>query len=94
MSCRHTTPIDLDNVQLLANGARKYVGFDAYCKTKMANVLMAWEIQRRYSSVGITANAVHPGTIIQSGFWRQQVRIGRHASELLPHPINGGVALI
>ena len=40
--------------------------------SKLANVLFAFELQRRVTAAGlpITANALHPGFIPGSGFWR------------------------
>ena len=42
----------------------------AYGQSKTANVLFAVEAQRRWSGDGITANAVHPGAIIDSNLSR------------------------
>jgi hypothetical protein len=42
----------------------------AYGQSKTANVLFAVEATRRWGSDGITANAVHPGTIVTSNLLR------------------------
>lgn len=44
----------------------------AYCKSKLANVLHAHEIQRRWAADGVTANALHPGSIRETGIWATQ----------------------
>jgi len=43
----------------------------AYGQSKTANVLFAVEATRRWDSHGITANAVHPGTIATTNLMRQ-----------------------
>lgn len=42
----------------------------AYGQSKTANILFAVEAQRRWSTEGITANAVHPGAIIDTNLSR------------------------
>lgn len=42
----------------------------AYGQSKTANVLLAVEANRRWSSEGITANAVHPGAIFETNLSR------------------------
>ena len=46
--------------------ARPYDGAVAYGQSKTANILFAVEAHRRWSSEGITANAVHPGAIFDT----------------------------
>jgi NAD(P)-dependent dehydrogenase (short-subunit alcohol dehydrogenase family) len=43
---------------------REYDKWIAYGQSKTANVLFAREFNRRFESVGITANALHPGVIM------------------------------
>jgi NAD(P)-dependent dehydrogenase (short-subunit alcohol dehydrogenase family) len=50
--------------------ARPYDGAVAYGQSKTANVLFAVEAHRRWSSEGITANAVHPGAIFDTNLSR------------------------
>jgi NAD(P)-dependent dehydrogenase (short-subunit alcohol dehydrogenase family) len=38
-------------------------GFPVYCHSKLANALFALELARRLEGTGVTANAVHPGSI-------------------------------
>jgi len=42
---------------------RHYDGFEAYCRTKLANVLFTLELARRLGGTDVTANAVHPGPV-------------------------------
>jgi len=42
---------------------RRYDGMDAYCRSKLANVLFVRELARRLADTGVTANAVHPGWV-------------------------------
>jgi NAD(P)-dependent dehydrogenase (short-subunit alcohol dehydrogenase family) len=46
---------------------KRYVGMDAYSRSKLANVLFTRELATRLSSSGVTVNAVHPG-LVRSGF--------------------------
>jgi retinol dehydrogenase 12 len=46
---------------------RGYDGMDAYCRSKLANVLFTRELAKRLEGTGVTANAVHPGPV-RSGF--------------------------
>ena len=57
----HTrSPILFDDLDLSKRG---YDPFVAYGQSKTANIYMALEIERRYGSRGLHANAVHPGVI-------------------------------
>lgn len=49
----------------------------SYGDSKLANVLHAREIQRRYSSFGITANALHPGVIKETNIWAPLTGVSR-----------------
>ena len=51
--------IALDNL----SGERGYKGWVAYGQSKMANLLFAKELARRFAGTARTANAVHPGVI-------------------------------
>ena len=51
--------IDFDNL----DASRGYSRWRAYGRSKMANLLFATELARRFAGTGRTANAVHPGTI-------------------------------
>lgn len=51
--------IDFDNL----DGARGYAAWSAYGRSKLANLLFAKELARRFAGSNKTANAVHPGVI-------------------------------
>ena len=42
---------------------QEYDGRQAYAKSKLANILFAFELARRMASTGGTSNAVHPGGV-------------------------------
>jgi NAD(P)-dependent dehydrogenase (short-subunit alcohol dehydrogenase family) len=50
--------------------SRPYDPMLAYGQSKTANVLFAVEAARRWASDGITANAVHPGAVIETNLAR------------------------
>lgn len=66
--------IELDNL----SGARDYAAWKAYGQSKMANMLFAKELARRFASAGSkrTANAVHPG-VIATKLTRHMNPVGR-----------------
>lgn len=51
--------LDFDDLML----SRGYGGFDAYCRSKLANILFCDELARRLDGTGVTANSLHPGTV-------------------------------
>jgi NAD(P)-dependent dehydrogenase (short-subunit alcohol dehydrogenase family) len=59
--------LDTADLQLVKPGA--FGGFAAYAQSKLLNLLFAYELNRRYVGAGITANAVHPGTVPTSNFF-------------------------
>jgi NAD(P)-dependent dehydrogenase (short-subunit alcohol dehydrogenase family) len=61
--------------------------FAAYADSKLANVLMAAEVQRRYGAAGITANALHPGGIRETGIWAPQAGLAKFLIDGLMFPI-------
>ena len=46
---------------------RGYEAMEAYCRSKLANVLFTRQLATRLDGTGVTANAVHPGPV-RSGF--------------------------
>ncbi|HSZ41343.1 MAG TPA: SDR family NAD(P)-dependent oxidoreductase [Trebonia sp.] len=60
-------PVGFDDIDFRD---RSYDPMIAYGQSKTANVLMAVEAGRRWASDGITANAVHPGAILETGLSR------------------------
>ena len=75
------SPVIFDDIDY---AFRDYDPFGAYGQSKTANVLFAVEAQRRWAADGITANAVHPGPIIETNLARhmdpEQVAALRAAS--------------
>ncbi|MEZ4656225.1 MAG: SDR family oxidoreductase [Caldilineaceae bacterium] len=51
--------LDFDDLQM----ARRYSGFQAYARSKLANLLFTYELARRLAGTGVTVNAVHPGAV-------------------------------
>jgi retinol dehydrogenase 12 len=64
-------------------GSRRYRGWTAYGQSKLANLLFTYELARRASGSGITANALHPGFVASDfgknngGFMRVAMSIGQ-----------------
>lgn len=52
--------IELDNL----DGAKSYGAWRAYGQSKLANLLFAKQLARRFAGTRKTANAVHPGVIV------------------------------
>jgi retinol dehydrogenase-12 len=46
----------------------QYRGFQAYCQSKLANLLFTYELARRLEGTGVTANALHPGFVATNIF--------------------------
>lgn len=51
--------LDFDNL----NAEKNFHGWGAYCVSKLGNLLFTFELARRLTGSGVTANALHPGTI-------------------------------
>ena len=60
-------PVDFDDVNFTT---RAYDPLIAYGQSKTANVLFAVEAARQWADDGITANAVHPGAIMETNLSR------------------------
>ncbi len=57
-------PLDFDDLQ---SNRYRYGGFGAYGHSKLENVMFTYELARRLEGTGVTANALHPGTV-NTGF--------------------------
>lgn len=75
--------IQFDNL----SGARGYSPWTAYGQSKLANILFAKELSRRFAGSKRTANALHPGVI--------KTNLGRSMNPLLaiPFALAGPIAL-
>jgi NAD(P)-dependent dehydrogenase (short-subunit alcohol dehydrogenase family) len=51
-------PIDFDDVML----ERHYDGVQAYCQSKLAQVMLTFDLAEELDGGGVTANCLHPGT--------------------------------
>jgi NAD(P)-dependent dehydrogenase (short-subunit alcohol dehydrogenase family) len=51
-------PIDFDDVML----ERHYNGIQAYCQSKLALVMLTFDLAEELEGSGVTANCLHPGT--------------------------------
>lgn len=74
--------IDLENV-MLENGA--YEPNRAYAHSKIGNIYLANEIERRYGSQGLHANSLHPGGIwtglqdhMDTSAWRNNPEVDQY----------------
>lgn len=55
---------------------KRFQGFPAYCRAKLASILFTRELARRLEGSGITANALHPGFVASRFFDHHQGAIG------------------
>ncbi len=53
---------------------RGYFGLKAYARSKLANILFTYELDRRLANNGVTVNAVHPGQVT-TDIWRTNFSI-------------------
>jgi retinol dehydrogenase 12 len=56
--------LDFDDLQ----EGRRYRGFRAYSRSKLANLLFTFELARRLEGTGVTVNALHPGFVATNFF--------------------------
>ncbi|MCB1685405.1 MAG: SDR family NAD(P)-dependent oxidoreductase [Pseudomonadales bacterium] len=68
-STSHKQPPKLDFTNFPMSRDR-FKGLAAYGQAKLCNVLMAKSLQRRYGEHGLTACALHPGTLISTDIGR------------------------
>jgi WW domain-containing oxidoreductase len=65
----HRTPPELD-FERFPLREDKYRALIAYGQAKLGNVLFANELTRRYAAEGVTANSLHPGTLMGTEIFR------------------------
>jgi NAD(P)-dependent dehydrogenase (short-subunit alcohol dehydrogenase family) len=56
---RRNAKIDFDDLQ----SRRRYRAFPVYGMTKLANILLTFELAERLRGTGVVANCVHPGGV-------------------------------
>jgi NAD(P)-dependent dehydrogenase (short-subunit alcohol dehydrogenase family) len=59
-------PIDFDDVMLEKN----YSGVQAYCQSKLALVMLTFDLAEELEGSGVTANCLHPGTYMPTNMVR------------------------
>jgi WW domain-containing oxidoreductase len=62
-----------ENIDFSKN--KSYNSIAAYCESKLANVLHAVELQRRYGDQGIKAYSLHPGAIASTELSREKTPV-------------------
>ncbi len=55
----HSSSLNLENLI----EAKSFDGWEAYCQTKLCNVLFTYELAERLKDQGVTVNCLHPGVI-------------------------------
>lgn len=87
------SPVVFDDINF---SARPYEPFLGYGQSKTANVLFAIEANRRWADHGITANAVHPGGILDTNLTRymdaESRENARNSGTFIPKTIEQGAA--
>ncbi|MFP3907757.1 MAG: SDR family oxidoreductase [Acidimicrobiales bacterium] len=65
---------------------RRYLSYDVYAKTKLANILFTRELSKRLQGTGVTANAAHPGLVKTNFGGEGDTRITQQFVRMLPRP--------
>jgi NAD(P)-dependent dehydrogenase (short-subunit alcohol dehydrogenase family) len=60
-------PVDFDDVML----ERSYSGVQAYCQSKLALVMLTFDLAEELEGSGVTANCLHPGTYLPTNMVRR-----------------------
>ena len=74
-----------------------FKGMAAYGQAKLCNVLMAKELQSRYGARGLTACALHPGTLVTTDIGRYSKIAGvliRLVSPFTKNPLQGAATSV
>ncbi len=85
-----TSRLDFDDLM----GAQKWSGLNRFGRTKMCNLLFAYELARQLEGTGATSNAVHPG-LVKSGLLSDAAWIVRVLASLVssgPEQTGAGIA--
>jgi retinol dehydrogenase 14 len=76
-----TTKLDFEDLQ----GERRFRSLTAFGASKAAELVMAFELARRWEGSGVTVNAVHPG-VARTDLMRQAAAPVRWVSRLVSAP--------
>ncbi len=63
----YASDLDLDDLEF---DRRPFESFKAYAQSKACDRLLTWELARRLKGTGVTANAMTPGLITETGLYR------------------------
>jgi NAD(P)-dependent dehydrogenase (short-subunit alcohol dehydrogenase family) len=63
----YASDLDLDDLQF---ERRRFESFKAYAQSKACDRLLTWALARRLTGSGVTANAMTPGLITETGLYR------------------------
>ena len=77
-------------------GEGSFGGVQAYCDSKLANVLFTEELQRRWGGDGVTSVAVHPGTLATAIWDRNRnflMWVAKRLKRWMGDPSEGGRAV-
>ena len=56
------SPLNFDDLQL----EKRYQSFDAYCKSKLAQILYGFDLAEKLKDTGVTVNSLHPATLMDT----------------------------
>lgn len=56
------SPLNFDDLQL----EKRYQSFDAYCKSKLAQILYGFSLAEKLKDTGVTVNSLHPATLMDT----------------------------
>lgn len=60
-------PLDLSDLMM----ERQYDSFDAYCRSKLAQILYGFELAEALRDKGVTVNSLHPATLMNTKMVRE-----------------------
>ena len=78
--------IEFSNLQ----GELRYTGWEAYCHSKLANILFTYQLAERLLETGITVNALHPGFVAtrfgreNRGLFALMLKLGMRMAAISP----------
>lgn len=56
------SPLNFDDLQL----EKRYLSFDAYCKSKLAQILYGFSLAEELKDTGVVVNSLHPATLMDT----------------------------